>query len=140
MLALTPDSRYGSLKLYAGITGRLRRSAFSASYGFQVGDTFRADIPLFRKHLVDLGYNSRIPIPYRKVLGDREDFTGPLSASVHRTIGLETRFTAGLIQDAQGVPLAERFLGGNQIRPFIQDDSWVLPGTTHSFEAFRKTD
>jgi hypothetical protein len=125
---LPPDSPYGSLKLYAGITGRPRRGAFSASYGFQLGDTFRTGIPLFRKHIVDLGYNYRIPVPFRKVLGDREDFTGPLSVSAHRTIGLETRFTAGLIQNAQGTPLAERFLGGNQIRPFVQDDSWVLPG------------
>ncbi len=125
---LTPDSEYGSLKLYAGITARPQRSAFSASYGLQLGDTFRTGVPLFKKHLVDLGYNYRFSIPYRKVLGDRDNFTGPLSTTVHKTLGLETRFTAGLIQHASGVPLAELFLGGNQLRPFVQDDSWVLPG------------
>ena len=127
-VALMPDSSYGSLKLFAGVTGTTRRVAFSASYGFQLGDTFRTGVPVFSKHLVDLGYNYRIPVPFRKVLGDRDDFTGPLSASVHRTLGLETRFTAGLIQDAQGAPLAERFLGGNQLRPFVQDDTWIIPG------------
>ena len=125
---LTPDSEYGSLKLYAGITGRTERSAFSASYGFQVGDTFRTGVPVFEKNLVDLGYNYRVPLPFRKPLGDRENFTGPLSTTAHKMLGLETRFTAGIIQNAQGVPLAERFLGGNQLRPFVQDDSWVLPG------------
>jgi hypothetical protein len=127
-VGLTPNSEYGSLKLYAGITGRPRHGAFSASYGLQLGDTFRSGVQVFKKQLVDLGYNYRFPIPFRKVLRDRDDFTGPLSTTAHRTLGLETRFTAGLIQDAQGVPLAERFLGGNQLRPFVQDDSWVLPG------------
>ena len=127
-IVLAPDSEYGSLKLYAGITGRRERGAFSASYGFQLGDTFRTGVPLFKKHLVDLGYNYRLPLPFRRVLGDRDDFTGPLSATAHKTLGLETRFTGGIIQDARGVPLAERFLGGNQLRPFVQDDSWVLPG------------
>ena len=123
---LTPDSGYGSLKFYVGVTGRPRLSAFSASYGLQLGDTFRSDIPLFKKHLVDLGYNRSFFS--RKPLGDREDFKGSLSSGVHRALGLETRFTAGLIQDAQGVPLAERFFGGNQIHPFVEDDdSWVLP-------------
>jgi hypothetical protein len=124
---LTPDSGYGALKLFAGVTGRPRPAAFSASYGFQLGDTFRSSFPLFKKHIVDLGFNYRFPIPFRGILGDREDFKGPLSTTVHRTIGLETRFTAGLIQDAGGTPLAERFFGGNQIRPFAQDDSWVIP-------------
>ena len=110
------------------MTGRERRGAFNASYGFQLGDTFRAGVPLFEKHLVDLGYNYRIPVPFRKVLEDSDNFTGPLSVSVHKTLGLETRFTAGLIENGQAAPLAERFLGGNQIRPFIQDDSWVFPG------------
>lgn len=122
---LTPDSAYGSLKFYAGITGRPRPSAFSASYGLQLGDTFRADVPVFKKHLMDVGYNRSFFA--RKPLGDRDDFKGPLSTTVHRAVGLETRFTAGLIQDAQEVPLAERFFGGNQIHSFVAEDSWVIP-------------
>jgi hypothetical protein len=121
-----PDSGYGSLKLYAGVTGRPGNGAFTASYGMQLGSTLTSSAPIFKKHLVDLGYNLSLPVPFRKPMGDREDFKGPLSPGVHRSLGLETRFTTGLIQDATGAPLAERFLGGNQTRPFVQDDSWLI--------------
>jgi hypothetical protein len=121
-----PNSGYGALKLYAGATGRPGNGAFTASYGLQFGSTLTNGTPVFKKHLLDLGYNASVPVPRRKRLGDREDFKGPLSASVHRSLGIETRFTAGLIQDASGAPLAERFFGGNEVRPFVQDDSWVI--------------
>ncbi|HWH61489.1 MAG TPA: hypothetical protein VN682_27955 [Terriglobales bacterium] len=123
---LIPNSGYGSLKLYVGVTGRPGIAAFTASYGFQLGSTFIDAIPVFKKHLLDLGYNVSVPVPFRKPLGDAEDFKGPLSASVHRSFNLETRLTAGLIQDASGAPLAEQFLGGNAIRPFVQDSSWLI--------------
>ena len=119
------DSAYGSLKLYAGLTGRPGNAAFAASYGLQLGTTLTSG-PVFKKHLVDLGYNINLPVPFRKPMGDREDFKGPLGPGVHRSLGLETRFAAGLIQDVAGAPLGERFLGGNEVRPFVLDDSWVI--------------
>ena len=125
-LHLMPNSGYGSLKLYVGVTGRPGTSAFTASYGLQLGSTFLDGVPVFKKHLLDLGYNVNIPVPFRRPLGDAEDFTGPLSPTVHRSLSIETRITAGLIQDASGTPLAERFLGGNAMRPFVQDSSWVI--------------
>jgi len=125
-LQLTPNSSYGSLKLYVGATGRPGRNAFTASYGLQLGSTFINAAPVFKKHLLDLGYNVNVPVPFRKPLGDTKDFKGPLSTTVHRSLSLETRFTAGLIQDASGTPLAERFLGGNAMRPFVQDGSWLI--------------
>lgn len=121
-----PNSGYGSLKLYVGVTGRPGRSGFTASYGFQLGDTFLHGVPVFKKHLVDLGYNVSVPVPFRKSLGDSEDFKGPLSTTVHRSLNVETRFAAGLIQDRSGAPLAERFLGGDIERPFVQDNSWLI--------------
>jgi len=121
-----PNSGYGSLKLYVGVTGRPGNNAFTASYGLQLGSTFTDAAPVFKKHLLDLGYNVNVPVPFRKPLGDAEDFKGPLSTTVHRSLSLETRFTAGLIQDASGAPLAERFLGGNAMRPFVQDSSWLI--------------
>jgi hypothetical protein len=125
---LTRSSGYGSLKLYVGATGRPGNNAFTASYGLQLGSTFMQTLPVFKKHLLDLGYNVNIPIPIRRSLGDRDDFKGPLSTTVHRSLNLETRFTAGLIQGASGAPLAERFLGGNAVRPFVQDSSWLILG------------
>ena len=123
---LLPNSGYGSLKLYVGATGRPGNNAFTASYGLQLGSTFMDAVPLFKKHLLDLGYNVNIPVPFRKPMGDAEDFKGPLSTTLHRSLNIETRFTAGLIQDASGTPLAERFLGGNAMRPFVQDSSWLI--------------
>lgn len=123
---LTPNSGYGSLKLYAGATGRPGNGAFTASYGLQLGSTLTNGVPIFKKHLLDLGYNHTFPVPPRRPLGDSEDFKSPLRPGVHRSLSLETRFTAGLIQDASGTPLAERFLGGNEVRPFVQDDSWII--------------
>ena len=123
---LSPSSSYGSLKLYVGATGRPGGDAFTASYGFQLGSIFIDAVPVFKKHLLDLGYNVNFPVPFRKPMGDEEDFKGPLSTTVHRSLNLETRLTAGLIQNAFGTPLAERFLGGNAVRPFVQDSSWVI--------------
>jgi hypothetical protein len=123
---LTPNSGYGSLKLYVGVTGRPGNAAFTASYGLQLGSAFMDAVPVFKKHLLDVGYNVNVPVPFRKPLGDAEDFKGPLSTTVHRSLYLETRLTAGLIQDASGTPLAERFLGGNAMRPFVQDSSWLI--------------
>lgn len=125
---LTPSSGYGSLKLYAGVTGRPGRNAFTISYGFQLGSTFLHEVPHFRKYLADMGYNLSIPVPFRKTMGDRENFKGPLNPAVHRAVNVETRFAAGLIQNASGTPLAERFLGGNGMRPFVQDSSWIILG------------
>jgi hypothetical protein len=125
-IQLPPNSGYGSLKLYVGATGRPGSNAFAVSYGFQLGSTFMHAVPVFKKHLLDLGYNVNVPVPLRKPMGDTEDFKGPLSTTVHRSLSLETRFTAGLIQDASGSPLAERFLGGNAMRPFVQDSSWLI--------------
>jgi hypothetical protein len=72
---------------------------------FQLGDTFVNGLPAFKRHLLDLGYNLNLPFPFRKPLGDSEDFKGPLSTSVHWSLNLQTRIAAGLIQDATGAPL-----------------------------------
>lgn len=121
------NSSYGSLKLYTGVTGRSGDQAFTASYGLQLGSELRDGTPVFKKHLADLGYSTRIPIPRTKSSsGSTGSFQGPLSPTVHKSIDLDTRLTAGLIQGAAGAPLAERFLGGNQVRPFVDDNSWIL--------------
>jgi len=123
-VSISPNSSYGALKLYAGVTGRPGNSAFTASYGFQLGSDLTNGVPTFKKHLVDVGYNARL---FAAPIGDGTgQFAGPLSTAVHRSLDLETRFTAGVIQSAAGAPLAERFLGGNQVRPFVSDESWII--------------
>jgi hypothetical protein len=134
---LPPNSRYGDLKLYAGVTGRPGDTAFSASGGFQLGSMLTASEPVFRKYLIDLGLNHTFRIDTPEPLGDRQPFTHVgLTGGFHRSVTLEARFTAGLIQNAGSTPLAERFFGGDEIRPFVPDSSgqqagWLLPGDAY---------
>jgi hypothetical protein len=123
--SIVQNSGYGSVKLYAGVTGRRGQSAFSSSYGFQAGATFADGVPAFTKHLIDVGYATRIA---GTAIGDGTGpFRGPLSVSVHRSLDLQLRFSAGVIRRFEGAPLAERFLGGNELRPFVPDDEWTIP-------------
>jgi hypothetical protein len=118
------DSEYGAFKLFAGVTGRPRRGAFAASYGFEHGSTFSNDSSPFQKHIVDVGFTTRLN---REGLGNGTgSFAGPLGGGVHRYLDLETRITAGIITGAAGAPIAERFLGGNEVRPFVQNPDWTI--------------
>jgi hypothetical protein len=126
--AVPVDSNFASLKLYAGLTGRPGTSGFTASSGVQLGRALRIDAPMFGKFLLDTAYNHSFAIGQPKPLRDNENFTRVgLTGGVHRSIYLETRLTGGLIHNAAGAPLAERFLGGNVVQRFIPDDSWSIP-------------
>jgi hypothetical protein len=119
------NSNYASLKLYAGLTGRPGRTGFTASAGLQLGRALGTNSPLFKKYLLDVGYNYTFG---PKPLKDDQPFThAGLTGGVHRSVYLDTHFTGGLIQDAAGAPLAERFFGGNVVQRFIPDDSWSIP-------------
>ena len=121
--AIEGGDQYGSLKLYAGATGRRGHSAFTSSYGFQIGTTFADGVPSFSKQLFDVGFMTRFT---SAALADGIDPFHPLIPGVHRSLDLQTRFTAGVLDNAAAAPIAERFLGGNQVRPFVGDDSWVI--------------
>jgi hypothetical protein len=118
------DSKYGAFKLFAGVTGRPTRSAFAASYGFERGSTFSNDSSPFQKHVVDVGFTTRLN---REGMGNGTGaFAGPLRFGVHRYLDLDTRITAGIITAAAGAPIAERFLGGNEVRSFVQNPEWTI--------------
>jgi hypothetical protein len=125
-LAVPANSNYASLKLYAGVTGRPGRTGFTASGGLQLGRALGLNLPLFKKYLVDAGYTHTFG---PKPLKDDADFTsaGLAGGGVHRSFYLDTHFNGGLIQDAAGAPLAERFFGGNVVQHFVPDDSWSIP-------------
>ncbi len=103
----------GSLKLFAGATVRTGHQSFASSYGLLLGHTGKGGTIDFRKHLVDVAYS------WRRVRN-------------HRPLEVDTRFTAGFIENtcrpgsACGMPLAERFFGGNIESNFLDDDSWVI--------------
>jgi len=122
--AAAENTGYGSLKLYAGTTGRRGQAAFTSSYGFQLGTTFADAVPSFAKHLIDVGYSTRL---FGASIGDGTgDFKALLTPGVHRSMDLQVRFSAGAIQHLLGAPIAERFLGGNELRPLVLDDEWVI--------------
>src|SRR5262249_5974672 len=63
----------------------------------------------FLKHIVDVGYSARFL--WRE----------------HRPFRLDSQFTAGVIQSAEGkIPIVEQFIGGNAQRDFIEGDSWRI--------------
>lgn len=99
---------YGALRLYGGATSRLRRQAFSASYGVELGATGGGAAVDWHKHIVDVAH----------------DWWQPLGS--HRTLDLETRFTAGLIAVPGKIPAAARFFGGNREQVFIPGDTWQI--------------
>ncbi len=103
----------GSLKLFAGATVRTGHQSFASSYGLNLGHTGNGGAVDFRKHLVDVAYSWRM-------------------VRNHYPLEVDSRFTAGFIENACnarnscGVPLAERFFGGNMESNFLDDNSWTI--------------
>lgn len=109
---LPPDTvsntGFGSLKLYAGVSGRLRRHVLAASYGLELGS---------------IGPASRID--WRKHIGDvRHEFWYPLGN--HRILDVESRFSIGRVDVSGDIPLAERFFGGNNEEFFLPNDTFQI--------------
>jgi len=98
----------GDLKSYLGASQLSGRHSFRASYGVKAGESVDASHVDYVKHIADVAYEVRF-----------------LPAD-HRPIDVETRFTAGLIQNLGAIPLAERFFGGNQEQDFLLGDSWQI--------------
>lgn len=119
---VAPNSSYGAIKYYAGITGRFGKTALTASYGGQAGSTFQGNGVDFVKHIIDLAYSTR----FLKVPGAHEIV--PPDGKVHKPWDLELRVSAGTIQQFGPVPAAERFFGGNQVLPFVSGGDWAVPG------------
>ena len=102
------DAGVGTLKLYGGLDGRLRRNVFSVSYGLELGSIGPATRIDWRKHIVDARHNFWYPI------------------GNHRLLDLESRFTLGSLQVPGRVPLPERFFGGNNEEFLIAGDTWQI--------------
>jgi len=102
-------SGYKSIKGFVGLSMSLGRHAFKASYGAQfgnAGDGFKLD---YIKHVFDSGADMRFT-PW----------------DPHYPIAITARFTAGMINVRGQLPVAERFIGGNNEQNFIDGASWVI--------------
>ena len=102
------NSAYGALRLYTGVTATTRYSEAAVSYGIQIGGAGLDDLS-FTKHVGDAIYSCRFP------------------GGTHLPWDLQARFSAGGIGSNRGVPLTERFFGGNSVSAFIPGDSWLIP-------------
>lgn len=106
--ATVASNRYMGLKTFFGISLRSGRQTLKASYGLQLGESgeaFRLD---FAKHILDVAYQTRV------LLAD------------HRPLSIDLRFNAGLINQFNVVPAAERFFGGNLEQQFLDGNSWLM--------------
>jgi hypothetical protein len=96
------------LKIYAGASLQRGRQSFKASYGLKLGQAATGARVDYAKHIADVAYEVRF-LP-------RD----------HRPIELESRFTAGAIQNLGAIPAEERFFGGNRQRDFLLGDAWEI--------------
>lgn len=104
------DSPLGALKLFVGAASRFRHNSLSASYGLQLGVAGRTVRVDWSKQIVDIKHE------FWYSVGD------------HRTLDLESRFSAGHIEIPGKIPLAERFFGGANEESFASTDSWQIRG------------
>lgn len=101
-------SGYGSVKFYLGTTARLDRNVFALSYGLEVGSTRPGSEVGWLKHIADVAHDVSFPV------GD------------HRSLDIESRLTAGIIQVPGSIPASARFYGGNREEPFMPGDNWNI--------------
>ena len=103
-----PASAVNAVKLYGGLDSRLPNNVLSASMGLELG-----------------AVNVASGVQWKKYIGDvRHDFWHTVGD--HHSLDVESRFTVGAIQTGAGIPVAERFFGGNYEQLFMPDDSWQI--------------
>jgi hypothetical protein len=96
------------MRAYAGLGLNTDQQSLSASYGLLLGRLPGGGVVDYRKHIVDVAWDSRYKI------------------ADHTIIQLETRATAGWLQAPRAAPISERFFGGNIEHYFIEGDSWQI--------------
>lgn len=103
-----PNSSYGSLKSYFGVSSRGTHNVFSASYGLELGSAKPPRGPDWVKHIGDVVDEFWVPI------GD------------HKPLEVESRFTVAAIQVLHSIPLPALFFGGSDDRVFVPGDAWQI--------------
>ncbi len=106
------NSGYAAAKMYLGGTLNLGRQSWTGTYALQLGansSDLRVD---YVKQIFDTSYSVRF-LPQE-----------------HLPFRVDAQFNAGHISSSDnGIPIAERFFGGNAIREFIQGDDWQIRST-----------
>jgi hypothetical protein len=105
---LLPVTDYGALRTYLGVSLNGQHHVVSGSYGLLLGGVPNGHFVDYRKHVADVAYSLRQDV------------------ADHRTLEVESRFSAGWLQTPGSAPAAERFYGGNVEQDFIEGDSWRI--------------
>ena len=101
------NSSYGSLRFFIGATRMTRYTEAILSYGLQIGGTGLNNVS-FARQVADLSYSRR-------------------QGGTHTPWDLKAQLSLGLITGSSGIPLSERFFGGNSVTNFIPGDAWLIP-------------
>ena len=102
-----PASRFANWRTYGGLSLRRGQHAFAASYGLLLGRTGSSRLFDYRKQIVDLVHEARMP-------------------ATLRAIEIGSRFTAGALAQLGPTPVPERFFGGNVETPFMPGSEWLI--------------
>jgi hypothetical protein len=119
-----PSAGFASWKNAVGLSLRSQRQALSASYGLQLGQTRGADLFDYVKHVADAAYDGRV--------------VSRTGSWAHRPLDVMSRLAAGRLHGGDGIPVTERFFGGNVEIPFLATDAWTVRGNPvlRSFPAY----
>ena len=122
----TPNSSYGEAKLLTGVVIRKGSATMAVSYGFEAGTSISSSSGTFEKHIFDGRYAaSWSPLPkYLTNGGEGPDDRAKFIGATHRPLSLEVQGNGGFLTGSPVVPSVERFLGGNQSRPFLPGQTW----------------
>jgi hypothetical protein len=102
-------SNSGVWKGAAGVTLQSRRHTLAGSYGLQLGFTRGDEAVDYVKSIGEVSYDGRLI----------------LRASMRRhPLEVASRFGAGRLSGDDGIPLSERFFGGNSAVPFVDGQGW----------------
>ena len=106
------NSGYAAAKMYLGGTLNLGRQSWTGTYALQLGANSSALRVDYVKQIFDTSYSVRF-LPKE-----------------HLPFRVDAQLNAGHISSfGNGIPIAERFFGGNATREFIQGDDWQIRST-----------
>jgi hypothetical protein len=126
----TANSSYGEVKLMAGMEAQRGTLTGSLTYGLEIADPFSISTGIFEKHVFDGRFawtHTALPqyvTSHGRAKDKRRDFIGV----PHHPLTIEAQSNGGLLTGSAAVPSVERFLGGNQGRPFIPGQPWDALG------------
>jgi hypothetical protein len=111
------SSPIGIVKFAVGSTLRSHRQSAAVSYGLQLGSVKAAAEVDYVKQVLDFEWNGTVDWPWNAKKQD-----------LHYPVHLQARGGWGKLWINGGVPLTERFYGGNAVGMFLPGADWEIRG------------